>query len=61
MEKFVTGECENCESSFEVAFVEELVSDDKPSFCPFCGEQIDNIQEEYIEDDELDEDDERWD
>lgn len=61
MEKLVTGECENCESSFEVAFVEELVSDQMPTFCPFCGEPIENIQEEYIEDDELDEDDERWD
>jgi hypothetical protein len=61
MEKIVTGECENCESSFEVAYVEELVSDSTPTFCPFCGEPIENIQEEYIEDDELDEDDERWD
>lgn len=60
MEKIVTGECENCESSFEVAYAEELVSDSTPTFCPFCGEAIENIQEEYIEDDELDEDDETW-
>jgi hypothetical protein len=61
MEKIVSGECENCESSFEVAFSEDFVSDSTPTFCPFCGETIDNIQEEYIEDDELTEDDERWD
>lgn len=59
-DKLVTGECTNCESSFEIAYVEELVSDETPSFCPFCGEQIEDIQEEYIEDEELDEDDDRW-
>ena len=60
-DKLVTGECSNCESSFEIAYVEELVSDDVPCFCPFCGEQIDDIQEQYIDEDELDEDDEKWD
>lgn len=60
MEKIVSVECNYCESSFEIAYVEEMVSDDEPSFCPFCGERIENIQEQYIDEDELDEDDERW-
>lgn len=61
MSKVVTGECENCESSFELAYAEELVSDSTPNFCPFCGEKIDNvIEDEYINDDELDDDEQEW-
>lgn len=61
MEKVVTGECQNCESSYEVNYVEELTSEQYPEFCPFCGEQIDEISEsEYIDDDDLDEDDLKW-
>ena len=56
--KLITAECDNCDSSFEVAYAQEMVSDDTPNFCPFCGERIEDIQEEYIEDDELDETDE---
>jgi hypothetical protein len=57
----ITAECNSCESSFEVTYMEELVSEDLPDFCPFCGEQIDSLsEEEYIEDDELN-DDEKWD
>jgi rRNA maturation endonuclease Nob1 len=59
-EKLVTGECENCDSTFELTYAEELVSDETPNFCPFCGERIEDIQEEYIEEDELDENEE-WD
>lgn len=56
----VSGECENCESSYEVQYVEELVSEEVPEFCPFCGEPIEDLSEEYIEDDDLDENEE-WD
>lgn len=59
-EKLVTAECENCDSSFEMAYAEEMVSDGIPNFCPFCGERIEDIQEEYIDEDELDEDDDKW-
>lgn len=59
-EKLVTGECENCDSTFELNYAEELVSDETPNFCPFCGERIEDIQEEYIDEDELDENEE-WD
>jgi len=61
MEKTIVGECNSCESSYNVHFVEELVSEDLPEHCPFCGEVIDTIIEEsYIEDDN-DEDNDGWD
>ena len=60
MNKSVTGECLNCESSFDVTYREEFVSEEYPQFCPFCGEAIDELSEEYIEDDDLDEDDLKW-
>ena len=60
MTKLVTGECLNCESSYEVAYVEQLVSSELPEHCPFCGELIEEITEDYIEDDDLDEDDLKW-
>ena len=60
MSKVVTGECLNCESSYEVAYVEQLVSSELPEHCPFCGEPIEEITEDYIEDDDLDEDDFKW-
>jgi hypothetical protein len=58
--KIVSGECLTCESTFEVAYEEILVSEELPEHCPFCGEHIDGVQEEYIED-ENDDDDEKWD
>ena len=60
MTKVVTGECLNCESSYEVAYVEQLVSQELPEHCPFCGEIIEDIQEEYIEDDDITDDDLKW-
>ena len=60
MSKVITGECINCESSYEVAYVEQLVSSELPEHCPFCGEAIEEITEEYIEDDDLNEDDMKW-
>jgi hypothetical protein len=40
--------------------VEELVSQDLPEHCPFCGEIIEELSEDYIdEDDNLD--NEEWD
>jgi hypothetical protein len=59
MEKTVTGECHNCESSYDITYVEELTSSEYPEFCPFCGETIEEITN-YIEDDEFNED-EGWD
>ena len=59
--KLITADCTSCESGFELSYMEELTSSDLPQFCPFCGESIDDIQEEYIEDDDDSEDDGKWD
>ena len=59
MSKIVTGECLNCESSYEVAYVEQLVSQPLPEHCPFCGEIIEDITEDYIDEDD-DDDDTKW-
>jgi len=40
--------------------MEEFVSQELPEHCPFCGETIQEL-EEYIEDDELLDEDEEWD
>jgi DNA-directed RNA polymerase subunit RPC12/RpoP len=59
-EKLVSAECLECESTFEIAYVTELVSDETPNYCPFCGEKIEDLNEEYIEDENFDENTE-WD
>jgi hypothetical protein len=58
-EKNLSGECLSCESSYSISFMEELASQDLPEHCPFCGEVIEELQEEYIEDED-DLDNEEW-
>ena len=58
--KVMSGECLACESSYEVEYVEQLVSQELPEICPFCGGHIEELSEEYIEDDDLDEEDLQW-
>jgi hypothetical protein len=41
--------CEYCESEFTLRYSEDLVHGN-PTFCPFCGEEHDAIDESYIED-----------
>jgi hypothetical protein len=41
--------------------MEEMVSQDLPEICPFCGEHIEELSEDYIEDDEEDMDNGAWD
>lgn len=59
--KSLTGECLNCESTYSVQFMSELVSQEYPEHCPFCGEQIEELSEDYIEDDEDELDTGEWD
>ena len=59
--KNMTGECSSCESTYSVEFMEEMVSQDLPEYCPFCGETIDELSEDYIEDDDDSDDDGKWD
>lgn len=62
-DKIISGECLNCESSYNVEYTEELVSEEFPEHCPFCGEVIDELTEGVDEDDEdVDpEDADQWD
>jgi len=58
-QKQLSGDCLSCESTYSIAFMEEMVSQELPEHCPFCGEQIEELSEDYIEeDDNLD--DEEW-
>ena len=58
--KTITAECSSCESSYDVIYQEQLVSEEYPELCPFCGEHIDELTEsEYIEDED-DMDNEEW-
>jgi hypothetical protein len=59
-EKSLSGDCLSCESTYSIQFIEELVSEELPEYCPFCGEIIEELSEDYIEDDDS-EDDEKWD
>jgi NAD-dependent SIR2 family protein deacetylase len=59
MQKTITAECHSCESSYDIAYVEEITSAEYPEFCPFCGEVIEEIVN-YIQDDDFDENEE-WD
>jgi len=59
-EKTLSGDCLSCESTYTIHFMEEMVSQDLPEHCPFCGETIEELSEDYIEDDDELEDEE-WD
>ena len=60
-QKQLSGDCLSCESTYSVSFMEEMVSQELPEHCPFCGEIIEELQEEYIEDDDDDMDNGEWD
>jgi NAD-dependent SIR2 family protein deacetylase len=60
-DKSLSGECLSCESTYSVSYMEEMVSQDLPEHCPFCGEQIEELSEDYIEDDDDDLDTREWD
>jgi NAD-dependent SIR2 family protein deacetylase len=59
--KSLSGDCLNCESTYSVSYMEEMVSQELPEYCPFCGEQIEELSEDYIEDDDNDLDTKEWD
>ena len=59
--KSLSGDCQNCESTYTVEFMEEMVSQELPEHCPFCGEIIEELSEDYIEDDEDNLDTGEWD
>jgi NAD-dependent SIR2 family protein deacetylase len=59
--KSLSGDCLSCESTYSVSYMEEMVSQELPEHCPFCGEQIEELSEDYIEDDDDDLDTKEWD
>ena len=59
-EKSLTGDCQSCESTYSIPFTEELVSQELPEHCPFCGEIIEELSEDYIQDED-DLEDKEWD
>jgi len=48
MQKYVSGDCANCESTYNVEYMETMVSQELPEHCPFCGEVIEELSESYI-------------
>jgi len=61
LHKSINGECSNCESTFLINYSDMLASKEYPEYCPFCGEFIEELSEDYIEEseDEFD-DEETW-
>ena len=56
-DKFEEYYCYNCDTEFTVSFYED---DKQASFCPYCGSEIENEEEDEDleeEDDFLDDDD----
>ena len=51
--RVITAECNSCESSYDVSFVDQLVSEELPEYCPFCGDMISEVVEEVDEDDDF--------
>ena len=58
--KSLSGDCANCESTYSIQFMSEMVSQELPEHCPFCGSEIEELTEEFVEDEE-DLDTEDWD
>ena len=47
--------CLECESDYYVHFIDAFV-DGEPTHCPFCGSEVDDISEEYINEEDDNED-----
>ena len=46
--KIFKAACLQCESDYIVHFIDAFVDGD-PNYCPFCGSEVDDISEEYID------------
>jgi NAD-dependent SIR2 family protein deacetylase len=56
--RYLTLECDHCESTYSIEFNEESTMYATPTVCPFCGEEIDDeLDKDFDEDDEDDQDD----
>ena len=59
MKKVVSTLCDNCDSEFSLSFNENLVKEHDTISCPFCGENIESVEEDVRE--EFDLFQENWD
>ena len=52
--RYLTIECEHCESAYGIEFDEAATMYATPPVCPFCGEEIDSglDEEDFDSDDE---------
>lgn len=60
MNKAINIECENCETNYTLTYEYGTVfMESKTLVCPFCGEELENIEE--IEDETIEEEYNEWD
>lgn len=53
--KKITTECIFCDSEFKLEYSEDLVTKKDNLICPFCGEEIEEVEEtDKIEYDDMD-------
>jgi DNA-directed RNA polymerase subunit RPC12/RpoP len=53
MTKVVNSICETCDSEFSLSFNENLVKEHDNIICPFCGEEIESLEEDIQEEFDL--------
>jgi hypothetical protein len=58
MKRSTQLDCENCESEWELTYETSGVTMPEPSYCPFCGEEIEESGDVDRETDDIEDDDE---
>nr|QMP83742.1 MAG: hypothetical protein [Caudoviricetes sp.] len=61
MKKVISSVCDDCDSEFNLSFNENLVKEHEDIFCPFCGTQIETIEEDIPEEEDYLTQEEMWD
>jgi NAD-dependent SIR2 family protein deacetylase len=50
--KYKSVDCINCESKYTIEYGEDNPMEDEPTYCPFCGEDInESLYEDRLDDD----------
>jgi uncharacterized Zn finger protein (UPF0148 family) len=52
MKKVISSVCDDCDSEFNLSFNENLVKEHEDIFCPFCGAQIETVEEDIPEEED---------
>jgi hypothetical protein len=52
--KYLSFVCPCCDANYSVEYDEVVIDDDTPIFCPFCSEEIEelDLDEDFVNDDE---------